>query len=282
MPLPSFLQRKPLEKPAAASEGGPVEAARLRARRRLIGAIVLLAIGIVGFPLVFETQPRPVAVDIPIELPRGMAAEHPASAPVVAAIAPVPAAVETELPPAAASAASLPPPAPEKATPPPVAVPAARPAARTTTAAASEPAATRVAAKPSAPAQERVPVTAARAPASAARTANPASSASPSPPAAHGDDGARALALLEGDSNAAPAASQRFVVQVGAYTDSSSLHEARQKVEKLGYKTYTQVITTEAGARTRVRVGPFANHQQAAEVGAKLKSAGLPVAILGL
>ncbi len=47
-----------------------VQQARLRARHRLIGAAVLLMIGVIVFPLLFETQPRPVAVDIPIEIPR--------------------------------------------------------------------------------------------------------------------------------------------------------------------------------------------------------------------
>src|SRR5215207_8242601 len=47
-----------------------VQQARTRARQRLIGAIVLLGIGIIGFPLVFETQPRPIPVDVPIEIPR--------------------------------------------------------------------------------------------------------------------------------------------------------------------------------------------------------------------
>ena len=47
-----------------------VQQARTRARQRLIGAVVLLAIGIIGFPLVFETQPRPIPVDVPIEIPR--------------------------------------------------------------------------------------------------------------------------------------------------------------------------------------------------------------------
>jgi DedD protein len=47
-----------------------VQQARSRARQRLIGATVLLAIGIIGFPLVFETQPRPIPVDIPIEIPK--------------------------------------------------------------------------------------------------------------------------------------------------------------------------------------------------------------------
>jgi len=56
---------KPRLEPADA-----VQQARTRARQRLIGAVVLLAIGIIGFPLVFETQPRPIPVDVPIEIPR--------------------------------------------------------------------------------------------------------------------------------------------------------------------------------------------------------------------
>lgn len=47
-----------------------VQAARTKARHRLIGAVVLLLAGIVGFPLVFETQPRPTPVDVSIEIPR--------------------------------------------------------------------------------------------------------------------------------------------------------------------------------------------------------------------
>ena len=47
-----------------------VAQARIRARRRLMGAVVLVAMGIIVFPLVFETQPRPIPIDIPIEIPR--------------------------------------------------------------------------------------------------------------------------------------------------------------------------------------------------------------------
>lgn len=53
--------------PADANEF--VRDVRARARRRLIGAALLLGVGIIGFPLLFETQPRPIAVDIPIEIP---------------------------------------------------------------------------------------------------------------------------------------------------------------------------------------------------------------------
>lgn len=42
---------------------------RRRARHRLIGASVLVLLGVVGFPFLFDTQPRPISVDIPIEIP---------------------------------------------------------------------------------------------------------------------------------------------------------------------------------------------------------------------
>ena len=46
-----------------------VEVMRRRAKHRLIGAAVLVLLGVIGFPLLFDTQPRPIAVDIPIEIP---------------------------------------------------------------------------------------------------------------------------------------------------------------------------------------------------------------------
>src|SRR5690606_40586646 len=54
---------------AAAVPAESVEAMRRRARHRLLGAGVLVLAGVVGFPMLFDTQPRPIAVDIPIEIP---------------------------------------------------------------------------------------------------------------------------------------------------------------------------------------------------------------------
>src|SRR5690349_15909464 len=77
MGLLSIFKRKTETSPPVASSGrsnndpaDDVMRARIRARQRLIGAAVLVVIGIIGFPLVFETQPRPIPVDIPIEIPR--------------------------------------------------------------------------------------------------------------------------------------------------------------------------------------------------------------------
>src|SRR5215217_5644299 len=65
-----FKLRKKVDEPvAAASPAESIEAMRRRARHRLIGAVVLVLAAVIGFPLLFDTQPRPVAVDIPIEIP---------------------------------------------------------------------------------------------------------------------------------------------------------------------------------------------------------------------
>ena len=81
-----FKSRKSAEEPvAAATQPETVEAMRRRARHRLIGASVLVVAGVVGFPLLFDTQPRPIPVDIPIEIPdRNKVKPLPAPAAVVA------------------------------------------------------------------------------------------------------------------------------------------------------------------------------------------------------
>jgi DedD protein len=53
----------------APGTGESIELVRRRARHRLIGAVVLVLLAVVGFPLMFDTQPRPVAVDTPILIP---------------------------------------------------------------------------------------------------------------------------------------------------------------------------------------------------------------------
>jgi DedD protein len=123
--------------------GEQAEQARLRARRRLIGAVVLLGIGVIAFPLLFETQPRPLPVDIPIVIPPRdgapplalpaprPAARPAASAPVVAAVPPPVAEKPVEAPAPAPVKASEPP-APSKpvvaVAPPPKPTPPAKPA----------------------------------------------------------------------------------------------------------------------------------------------------------
>jgi len=56
-----------------------IAAARTQARRRLVGAVLLLAVGVIGFPLLFETQPRPLPQDTPVVVATEALAPRPAS-----------------------------------------------------------------------------------------------------------------------------------------------------------------------------------------------------------
>jgi DedD protein len=196
-----------------------VQQARVRARHRLIGAAVLVMLGVIAFPLLFETEPRPVAVDIPIEIPR-------------------------------------------KETAPALAMPEVK---QTPRAAPAEPIPTEVLTKPleePAAARETAP----------AKAAHDSSKQTPSPSA--------------GVGSPRPEASQekllRFVVQVGAFSESQAIRETRLKVEKIGFKTFIQTADTTDGKRTRVRVGPFNSRDEADKVQAKLKAAGLQAVVLTL
>lgn len=263
MGLLSFLKRTPgnasnakAKAPPAAESPDTVAQARTRARQRLIGAAVLVIAGVIGFPLLFETQPRPLPVDTPVELKRdGTAAPVPAATPKPAAAkpAPLPPSVITESPADAGRelAASAPVAAPA---PPVVAAVAPKPA----------PVERKPAEKPADKPAEK-----------------PAEKPSEKPAAKPAADSARAQALLDGKPAVAEAPG-RFVVQVGAFAEVTAAREARHKVEKLGLKTYTQVVETSAGNRIRVRVGPFASRDEADRAAVKIKSAGLPSAILTL
>ena len=68
--MPFFKFRK---NGAEQSNPGPapesLDVLRKRARHRLIGAAALVLLGVVGFPMLFDSQPRPISVDIAIEIP---------------------------------------------------------------------------------------------------------------------------------------------------------------------------------------------------------------------
>ncbi len=73
----------------ADASGQSVEVLRRRAKHRLFGAVVLVFVAVVAFPLLFDSQPRPVAVDTPIVIPdRNRTAPLAPDVPVPAAQAP--------------------------------------------------------------------------------------------------------------------------------------------------------------------------------------------------
>jgi DedD protein len=219
-----------------------IEAMRKRARHRLIGAGVLVLIGVVGFPLLFDTQPRPIAVDIPIEIPDRNKVKP----------LPLPAQPVTQAPVAAGPVTGDVQPK-EAPTPQPAKVAAAEPA--------------KVQPQPAAKAEPKP-------------EPKPEAKAAPKP--ADDGAKARALLEGQPTQVAAATAEGRFVVQVGAFADATKVREVRQKVEHAGMKTYTNVAETKDGKRIRVRVGPFGSRAEADKAAEKLKGLDLPAAILTL
>ena len=60
------------------------------------------------------------------------------------------------------------------------------------------------------------------------------------------------------------------------------MREVRRKVERAGFKTYTQVVNTKEGARTRVRVGPFEDRAKAQQAADGIRQLGLSPSVLTL
>lgn len=259
---------KPSKRPRT-PQAESIEVMRRRARHRLIGAAVLVLVGVIGFPLLFDTQPRPIPVDIPIEIPdRNKVAPLVVPAPVAEAPAAKPAAPVAQQDASVASRSS-----------------AARSAAANGLSDGEE------------LVQGSRPAVPKPAPAAAASAATPKPDArhetkppvapAPEPKPTRTDDSQRARALLEGrsaESASAVAGAEdgRFIVQVGAFADADKAREARTKVERAGLKTYTQVVDTKDGKRTRVRVGPFTNRAEADKAAARIKALDLSASVLTL
>jgi DedD protein len=235
----------------APGSGESIELVRRRARHRLIGAVVLVLLAVVGFPLLFDTQPRPVAVDTPILIP-----DRPIGAPLK---------VMPALPSDASPAKPL--------------LPDAQPLPAQEGLDAKEEVVQ--AAKP-APAYEAKPVLE---PAPMPPVVNTEVKPVPSKPdktepvAKPKDDGNKARALLEGKPPSAKA--ERHVVQVGAFSDPAKVREVRRKLEQAGLITFTQVVETPDGkSTTRVRVGPFSSREDADKAAAKVRKLDFSPAVL--
>ena len=293
--------QSPTRKRAANTSGGggsrrggkeapdPVLPEKKRARRRLVGAIAL-ALGVaVGLPMLLDSEPKAPFNDIAIDIPSKEKAVAPAPAPVPAVPAQAAAngldqseeIVDTPLPPAAKPA---PTPAPVLAAAQPAPLKPAYVEPK------PEPKPVKVEPKPE-PKHETKPEP----------KAEPKHEPKPEPkhevkveakpetkpakPAQSADDAARALAILEGKPQDKPqekaqdkahdAGSGKFVVQVAALATQDKVDELQDKLREAGIKSYTQKVSSPAGERIRVRVGPFGSREDAEKTRAKLQKLGL-------
>ncbi|MGB3290062.1 MAG: SPOR domain-containing protein [Burkholderiaceae bacterium] len=225
---------------------------RGRARRRLIGALVLVLAAVIIVPMLFDSPPpeegqvaTPVVVPaiVPPETSGGVA---------LAPTAPDNSAAGTLTPEAPVQPTS---PAPE-ATPPAAEPPA--PVARPT------------------PAPERP-----AAPEPAPKKHEPEPKPKPKASTERTDDGSVAIALLEGRSASkpkpAPAPAQKgsFVLQVAAYTSDKDAEVRRERLVSAGV-TNAYVENAVSGGKTtyRLRVGPFPTRDAAQAAQARLRALG--------
>ena len=205
---------------APAAQPESVEVLRRRAKNRLIGSAILVLIGVIGFPLLVDKQPRPVAVDLPIGMP-----DKNKVLPLSLPAAPAPALAASETVPTASASGPVTEATPAPVKPAPVAKAESKPEPK--------------AAKPEAKAEPK-------------------------------------------KTETRPAAETRYVVQVGSFADENRARDARSKIERAGFKNYTQAVETKDGKRIRVRAGPFASKAEAERVAEKLKKLDLPGTVLSL
>ena len=250
-----------------------VEVIRKRARHRLMGSVILVLGAVVGLPLLFDSQPRPVAIDTPIVIPdRNQVA--PLVSPTAQSANPKPEAISQEVVMDAASP-------PQSSTG--AAVTSGAAVAASTVVAANTPNAKNSVSNASAldPNEEMVTKTAkpeVKAEIKAEQKADAKPDAKDS-----AKDSAKAKALLDGKETGKSAdQAVRSVVQVGAFADIAKAKEARAKLESAGLKTYTQEVDTKDGKRTRVRVGPFATREEADKAAEKIRKLNLQATVLKL
>ena len=235
-----------------------VDELRRRARRRLVGAVVLALAVAVVVPMLLETEQKPLGEDVAIRIPpidegkfvnrlndgrsSGAASGEAArAAPAPAAHAPK---YDTRIASAPANSAA----AARNSS-------AKSPSGAAGVAPGNAPAGTPT---PDAPAQS------APAPAPSAATAEAGQ-----PPAA-----APGAAANEPKAQASAASREGFVVQLAAFADDKGATALAGRLKKAGYATYTEPLQTSKGTLWRVRVGPYPSRDAAVAARDKLKTEG--------
>lgn len=71
------------------------------------------------------------------------------------------------------------------------------------------------------------------------------------------------------------AKSGAYTVQIGVFSDVANVKKLQQKLQTLGYKSYSETMDTPKGEKIRLRAGPFADREQADSALAVIKEAGL-------
>lgn len=226
---------------------------KIRARQRLLGAIVLLVSMAIILPLLLDQAPRPLGADVVIDMPQS-------------AVAPA-----KPVNPVAAASAGAPQPAPaanghDNHTSPGVAV-------RNDTSTHAAPATVAPVAELPAFANE-IPDQ------KAASTQNKPHAA---PATATPEKIVRKTAQRSAPTDAKPVKQAdvhaHYVVQLGVFSDAANVRQLRARLKTVGVTTYTE---SRPGGSTRVRAGPYSTRAEADKTLAKISMAGIQAQIVPL
>ncbi|GGX92312.1 SPOR domain-containing protein [Vogesella alkaliphila] len=236
---------------------------RKRARRRLVGAIVLVLVATTVLWNVLDALPEQEMKPEQVEI-SGL----PASAPTQASVAPPPVAAsapqETDilatLPPEDSVLAPLP---AAEASRPQVVAPVVAPAAQAAVAPPVEP-------KPVVPK-----------PVEPKPTEPKPTDKKPEPVVAQKKPAPDPAAILEGREAEAPraaassATAEKYQVQLAALSDADKISALKQRLSAVGVAARFSKVQTSKGEVTRVRVGPFGSRAEADAALRKLERAGV-------
>lgn len=245
----------------------PVLPEKKRARRRLVGAIALVLAAVIGLPMILDSEPKPVADDIAIQIPsKDKPSVAPSSAPASAASH-------------VAASAALDKKEEVIDIPPPVAAAPASASTQTTVVPKEEKQSdSKPVESPKHAAQDKAAAqTLAKTDSKHETKPAPVHKPEVAKPAEKADDDTRALAILEGKADSKSTSdkkSEKIVLQVGAFTTKDKVDEVRNKLKKAGVQTYTEKVATKSGEIIRIRVGPLTSKEEASNMRTKLAKLG--------
>ena len=255
----------------AEPDDAAVDELKRKARRRLVGAVVLALAAAVIVPMLLEREPRPLGDEVSVQIPpvddgkfvnrltepKPGTAKSAASSASQADAAPAKSIADAEhrvlaAPPAAPASTAIP--ANEKA-----GANAAKPDADASAAVA----------KAEPPKSEAPKAEAAKAQPAKAKAEPTKTEATKTEPPKQANVPAAAPAV-----SSATASGQGFVVQLAAFADDKGANALTGKLKRAGYPAYTEPVQTTHGTLWRVRVGSYPSRDAATDARNKLKGDG--------
>jgi DedD protein len=244
-----------------------------RARRRLIGATALVLAAIIGLPMIFDSEPKPFSDDIAIQIP---ARDAPATRQSAPSLPPL------ELSPPTNRVAVVEKPSAPNAP----AAPVQAPKIDTSTPAVKNNVAESVQAEkevkkevaPKESSKENIKEIAKEKPNEKANDKSKDKSKDKANDKSNNKASNKTDSAKQSDSKNTKSNRDlpiRYVLQVAAVENKAKADEMQEKLKKAGIKSYSQKISTNAGDRIRIRVGPFVNKEEADKMRARLRKLGL-------